>query len=114
MWKGPIVCQKKYTKRVPFLSKKVHKRIRGWNRGGASRPHNLGTYPSTPQADTTSTVWASETSLARTCERAFPRSAPRSRVLARLASLAQKESLLAGYHDYTYKGIRAIIEPASS
>ena len=36
-----------------------------------------------------SPIWASETSLARTRERA----APRSRVLARLASLAQKGEL---------------------
>ena len=36
-----------------------------------------------------SPIWASETSLARTRERAAkPRSAPRSRVLARLTSLA--------------------------
>ena len=51
-----------------------------------------------------SPIWASEASLAKTCERAAkPRgaverpSAPRSRVLARLTLLAQLESLLAGY-----------------
>ena len=39
---------------------------------------------------TCSPIWASETSLARTRERAAkPRGAPRSRVFARLASLAQ-------------------------
>ena len=37
-----------------------------------------------------SPIWANETSLARTSERAArPRGAPRLRVLARLASLAQ-------------------------
>ena len=37
-----------------------------------------------------SPIWASDTSLARTRERAAkPRRAPRSRVLARLTSLAQ-------------------------
>ena len=91
MWKGPITfARKKYTKRVPFLSKKVHKRKEVGI--GAEPPGRITLVPARvpPRPTlTTSTVWASETSLARTCEQVFPRSAPPSRVLARLASLAQ-------------------------
>ena len=64
--------------------------MRGWNRGGASRPHNPGTSTSTPQADTTGKLSClGEWNESRENVWATLSSAPCSRVLARLASLAQ-------------------------
>ena len=45
--KGIILCER-YTKGVPFPSKKVYKRVRAWTSGGASPCKTLLSAPSPP------------------------------------------------------------------
>ena len=118
-----ILCSPLYTSingRQPFLQKKewflitaVHTILTNTNNAGINLPngfakalahnnscsrqnHEVCTFPfsDTNSLRASSPIWVSEVSLARTRERGAPRGlAARSRVLARLASLAQIEEL---------------------